>query len=91
MAYYEPPTEQLPIFNPSVFVNEDEALTLATASKYFLKYPNAQGTENLLDTNVNGVLTANSDIILNNTASFTWNNADGNYLINNIYPKTGTG
>ena len=58
MASYLPPTENLPIFDPSVFQNAgEEALTINNASKYFLKYPNAQGTENLQTTNVNGILT----------------------------------
>lgn len=91
MASYSPPTENLAIFEPSVFNSGDEPLTYNEAAKKFLKYPYAQGTENLQDTNVNGVLTANSDVILNNSASFTWYNADYNYLINNVYPKSGTG
>ena len=47
MADYTPPTENLPIFDPTVFLTGDEPLTYNTASKKFLKYPNAQGTENL--------------------------------------------
>jgi hypothetical protein len=62
MASYEPPTENLAIFDPSVFTSNDTPLTISEAAKYFLKYPNAQGTENLQTTNVNGVLTANAGI-----------------------------
>lgn len=60
MSAYEPPTQNLAIFDPDVFNQNDEPLTITTGSKYFLKYPNAQGEENLQTTNVNGVLTANS-------------------------------
>jgi|688.fasta_scaffold63608_4 hypothetical protein len=66
MASYLPPTETLAIFDPSVFRDAgEEGLTYDTASKYFLKYPNAQGTENLLTTNVNGTLTCNSNAVFN--------------------------
>lgn len=52
MSAYEPPTENLPIFDTVVFGARDEPLTLATASRYFLRYPFAQGTETLKDINV---------------------------------------
>lgn len=54
MSGYEPPTEDLPIFDPTVFLTGDEPLTYNTAVKKFLKYPYAQGTENLLDVNITG-------------------------------------
>ena len=57
MASYQPPSEKLPIFNTDVYNDGDEPLTYNTAVKKFLRYPYAQGTENLLDTNVNGKLT----------------------------------
>ena len=64
MASYLPPTENLAIFDPSVFRTRDtDGLTYDEASKYFLKFPNAQGEENLQAINVNGVATFNSDII----------------------------
>ena len=53
---YRPPTESLPIFDSTVFRTPDTTLTIGTASKYFLQYPNAQGTENLQTTNVNGLM-----------------------------------
>lgn len=59
MASYKPPTEDLAIFNPVVFEDDTTPLTLAEASKFFLRYPNAQGTENMQNTNVNGDLTVN--------------------------------
>ena len=59
MASYQPPTEDLAIFNPTVFLPNENPLTIGEASKYFLRFPNAQGTENLLNTTVNGDLTVN--------------------------------
>jgi len=63
---YSPPSENLPIFDTSVFVNPNtETLTIAEGLNYFLAFPNAQGTENLLAINVAGVATftasANTD------------------------------
>ena len=62
MASYHPPTENLPIFDPSVFNAGDEPLTIANASLYFLKYPSAQGTEDLQAINVNGVAQFNTNV-----------------------------
>ncbi len=74
MSSQLPPSENLPIFDSSVFTVGDEALTYNKALKYFLRFPFAQGTETLATTNVSGVFTANStsvfndDVTINNTA-----------------------
>ena len=60
MSEYDPPTENLPIFDPVVFSTGDEPLTYNIAVKKFLKYPSAQGTENLQAINVNGISTFNA-------------------------------
>lgn len=62
MTSYRPPTENLAIFNESVFLSNDEPLTFEEAQKYFLRYPYAQGTENLQAINVNGLATHSNDI-----------------------------
>jgi hypothetical protein len=50
MASYLPPTESLPIFDNTVFdSNNSTALTYATAKKYFITYPSAQGTSTIAD------------------------------------------
>jgi hypothetical protein len=62
MASYLPPLYPTALFDPGVFIKAGEdGLTYDEALKYFLKYPNAQGTENLQTTNVNGVATFNTD------------------------------
>ena len=66
MATYNPPTEDLAIFDPSVFISSDIPITQAEGDKRYLRFPNAQGTENLAATNVNGVLTANGTSQFNN-------------------------
>jgi len=61
MTSYEPPTEDLAIFDPSVFSINDEPLTYAQAVKKFLKYPIAQGTETIESLNTGGVLEIRSN------------------------------
>ncbi len=87
MASYSPPTENLAIFDSSVFLTGDEPLTYNQAVKKFLKYPTAQGTENLLTTNVNGLLTANANIDITQNSEIKWDNILNNYLINQRLPK----
>jgi hypothetical protein len=97
MSAYQPPIEDLAIFDSSVFLNGDEPLTYNQAVKKFLKYPNAQGTENLLTTNVNGILTANDEVFFNDrlrlssATTIVWEPTDYNYLINRALVKSGTG
>lgn len=63
MATYNPPTENLPIFDPIVFRSRDTALTQAEADLLYLHYPNAQGTENLQAINVAGnIIQSNSEV-----------------------------
>ena len=49
----------------------DTPLTYKDAKKYFLSYPQAQGTENLFDVNVAGTLTASSNIKYADTSTQT--------------------
>lgn len=49
MASYLPPTEELPIFDNSVFQSNDENITFAQATTEFLRFPTAQGTETFND------------------------------------------
>jgi len=67
MATYNPPTENLAIFDPSVFNTADIALTQATGDTRYLRFPTAQGTENLSAINVNGVANFNSTVSFNDT------------------------
>ena len=78
MATYQPPDDIDPIFNPFNFKKvEEQTLTPSTADKLYLKYPNAQGTENMATMNVGGVATFlneaifNDPVEINNTAVIT--------------------
>lgn len=64
MATYAPPTniEELTIFNPAYFATTDIQLTQVDADKRYLKFPNAQGTENLQAINVIGVAGFNNNV-----------------------------
>ena len=58
MADYDPPIENLPIFDSLVFKTGDEFITQRQGDKRYLRYPNAQGTENLQTVNISGTLNA---------------------------------
>lgn len=47
MSSYNPPIENVPEFDTLLFTDENKALTKNEADKFYLKFPNAQGTENL--------------------------------------------
>ncbi len=67
MADYTPPTENLPIFDKLLFSTGEEYITQNDADKRYLRYPNAQGTENLQTVNVGGTLTASGTTNLSTT------------------------
>lgn len=67
MASYPPPNQNVAIFNPLNFVSGGEGLTLDEGKKFFLQYPDAQGTENMETTNIDGVFTANDQAFFNDT------------------------
>lgn len=77
---YPPPTEDVPIFDSSLFNANNAPLTIDEGKKYFLQYPNAQGTENLKITNVGGLLTANAGLTI--TAGDL--NNENNIILNGI-------
>jgi hypothetical protein len=66
MADYDPPIENLPIFDSLMFKTGDEFITQRQGDKRYLRYPNAQGTENLQTVNISGTLTASGNAIFNN-------------------------
>lgn len=58
MATAEPPTEDLPIFDTSVFPSASDTLSIASLSSSFLRYPVSQGSEAITgDLNVSGTST----------------------------------
>jgi hypothetical protein len=69
MATYPPPTSIYPIFDRDSFSTMEDTLTIEEADKRYLRFPFAQGTENLQAVNINGALVANNTATLNNTLS----------------------
>jgi len=60
MAQYPPPTENLPIFDPSQFVQDTVGLTRTEADALYVHYPTAQGTVTFpSDVLVSGDITCN--------------------------------
>jgi hypothetical protein len=96
MATYEPPIENLPIFDPSVFIVENVPLTYNEALGSFLAFPVAQGTEDLSIINVNGlatfnanethnqIATFNNQIIINDVSNINTNLNGENIIVNDI-------
>jgi hypothetical protein len=66
MSVNQPPNPNVSTFNNLYWISADTALTTAQGDLRYLKWPVAQGTENLQTTNVQGVLTCNDDLVINN-------------------------
>ena len=62
MSVNIPPEPNVNTFNNLYWIQGDVPLTTAEGDLRYLKFPVAQGTENLQAINVNGVLTANSGV-----------------------------
>lgn len=78
MADYTPPTENLPIFDKLLFSSGEDYITQNDADKRYLRYPNAQGKENLQDILVGGVADFANDV-----------NIDGEVTIENTLNANG--
>lgn len=91
MAVYNPPTEDLPIFDNNVFTSGNEVLTVDVANKNYLKFPIAQGAETLTDITVlgtstlNGTLTQNNAILNIDQTDHTNNNLGNNLRATDFY------
>ena len=79
MAQYPPPIENVPIFDTNLFEDVNDSLTIIKADKRYLKYPNAQGDENLQGISVSGTA------VFNNTLT-----ANGATLCNTTFEVNGT-
>ena len=69
MSVNPPPSPNVNRFNNLYWISADDGLTIGVGDLRYLKFPNAQGTETLLTTNVNGTLTSNSQTIQADTAN----------------------
>jgi hypothetical protein len=93
MSVNPPPSPNVNRFNNLYWISADDGLTIGVGDLRYLKFPNAQGTETLLTTNVNGILTSNSETRQVDTA----NSANSRLKQNNLtltldagYNKTNT-
>ena len=64
MSAYNPPIRNLTIFDTLLF-RDAQNDAFGDLDLRYLKFPNAQGTENLQGVNVSGIATFNNDLILN--------------------------
>jgi hypothetical protein len=60
MAEYLPPTEDLPIFNSSLFISQEDPISIGTGDSRYLRFPTSQGSET-----INGNLTTTGNSITN--------------------------
>jgi len=65
MSTYAPPFENVAIFDAINFSSGETVLTQNAADKRYLRFPNAQGTENLQAINVNGQSSFNAAATFN--------------------------
>jgi len=72
---YDPPLEQLAIFDPSVFIY-DQTLSSTASGGPFLNFPIAQGTETFIDLISNGTATLNTATVSNNITATTGANTN---------------
>ena len=83
MAQYYPPTEDVPIFDTNLFEDPNEFLTVTKANGKYLRFPNAQGDENLQAITVSGTSIFNQLSTFND--GFTVNGTGSDCTFNNFY------
>lgn len=69
MSSYGPPTEDTAIFDTIYFKQGEEFLTQNQADRRYLRFPNAQGTENLATITVSGTASFSQPITLTSTTA----------------------
>jgi len=85
---YLPPTENVAIFDSSLYNQNSQGLTYAEAVKKFLKYPLAQGDETLLNTVISGNLTINNN---DNEILYTNSSSTNNIILTNTSNSISSG
>jgi hypothetical protein len=77
MATYPKPTniQPLSIFNTYYYDDSEDGVSVSYLNQNYLKFPQAQGNENLLGVNVSGRAVFNSDVSFNGVATLTTNPA----------------
>jgi hypothetical protein len=74
MSVNIPPDPNVSTFNNLYWISRNNSLTTADGDLRYLKFPIAQGTENLQATNIQGVLTCNSTSTFNGAVDMNNNN-----------------
>lgn len=80
MSVNPQPNPNLDTFNNLYWLGGETALTQAEADTRYLRWPVAQGTENLQTTNINGLLTAAAGLSMNGTTINNVGTISGNGL-----------
>ena len=69
MSATNPPDPNVNLFNNLYWITGETTLTQDVADKRYLRFPSAQGTENLQAINVNGIATFNNNIVVGSTTT----------------------
>jgi hypothetical protein len=69
MSSTNPPDPNVNTFNNLYWISGDTALTQDVADKRYLRFPTAQGTENLAAINVNGIAAFNNNIVVGSSTA----------------------
>ena len=77
MSVANPPTENLPIFDTSVFTSDTTSLTTADADLRYLRFPTSQGSET-----ISANLVVSGDATINGTSTLGVTNVSGTATIN---------
>ena len=81
MAEYYPPTQDIPIFDTTNFIDVTECLTIEKANKKYLEFPYAQGDETLKGVTVEGIANFNAGFSVNGAYSdVNFNNYNSNFI-----------
>jgi len=65
MSSYDPPTEDIGVFNSSLFTSTSENITQSYADTHYLKYPNSQTSTETINSLVATTLLATNDATIN--------------------------
>jgi hypothetical protein len=91
MSVNLPPNPNVATFNNLYWIFNTTQLTQAEADLLYLKFPVAQGAENLQTTNVNGIMTCNDDVNFADGANITtFNQTLTNFTITSANPPLST-
>jgi len=90
MSAYDPPSENIGVFNSSLFTSTSENITQSYADTHYLKYPTAQSATETINSLIATNLTATNNAVINSLTIGKGNNTSSTaiginaLLVNNV-------